>query len=462
METGNGLTLVPYSHGRPAFARHVRDLCSSRSFDAVAVDLPEPFAEDLVSAVDNLPIISAVLANRYGSQAYFIPTDPCDPTIEAIRQGRQKRLPVHHIGDPALYEPAPLPPLPDEHAISRIGFDAYAALCLHAVGNQETSPETLRTARHIASRLLGLRLSHKAILVLIHFRRFAQVIRCLGQEQTYNYSPPARSTVTTETYPINPDHLYFVLGELPFIAGKCEAERQDVFAEPQSIVDMIKDLFRETRDHYFDSHDDVVTLSPTRVQAGLTFLRNLTLIDKRFIPSLFDIVAAAKGIGGNAYAVRILKSAKYYPYLPFEMDTPTVGAGIDKVQLPGAGSPLRAVNLFRDTSMMWRTLSIKPDPSELRKKKYRFAWNPQGMCSHIPEDRRIEAFNAHVRQKSLRILCEDLVKTERFTSSVKDGIDIRETLRNWYTGDIFIKEIPPSRGAIDTVVIIFDDAHDER
>jgi hypothetical protein len=37
-----------------------------------------------------------------------------------------------------------------------------------------------------------------------------------------------------------------------------------------------------------------------------------------------------------------------------------------------------------------------------------------------------------------------------------DGIDMRETLRNWHTGDLWVKELPPARGSLDVVVFIFD------
>jgi len=226
-------------------------------------------------------------------------------------------------------------------------------------------------------------------------------------------------------------------------------------------VTAIKDLFRETRNDYYDEPERITELSPARIQIALTFLRNLTVMSGHLIPSLPDIVDAAKGVGGNAYALRILKSAKYYPYLPYETDLEMMGAGIDRITLPG-NRTFEAINLFRDTELVWRTLSIKPDPSLEMKKKYRFAWNPTGMCSHVPEDRRIESFNAHLRTKALRILTEDFIKNEKFTTSVKDGIDIRETLRNWYTGSIYVKELPPSRGRIDTVVVIFDSEHDDK
>ena len=181
----------------------------------------------------------------------------------------------------------------------------------------------------------------------------------------------------------------------------------------------------------------------------------------RLIPTLFDIVASAKGVGGNAYALRILKSAKYYPYLSIEDTSSQIGISIDRISIPG-DRVYEAVNLFRDTLMEWQTISIRPDPSMMQKKKYRFTWNPMQMCSHVPEDEQIESFNAHLRTKTLRILTEDYVRTEKFSTSVKDGIDIRETLRNWFTNDIYVREIPPSRGKVDTVVILFDEKNDDK
>jgi hypothetical protein len=260
---------------------------------------------------------------------------------------------------------------------------------------------------------------------------------------------------------LNPDHLYFALGELPFITGKFEHERQDPFAGSVDQLTEIKNLFRETRDHYYDDIDKITELSPVRIQAALTFLRNLTVSSGRLLPSLFDIVEAAKGVGGNGFALRVLKNARYYPFLPFELGVPLAGVGIDRMTLPGNNETVDAVNLFRDTEMMWRTVTIRPDPTLECKKKYRYAWNPLGMCSHVPEDTKIEQFNSHVRAKTLKILLEEFARHEQFTTSVKDGIDIRETLRNWHTGHIYVKELPPSRGKIDTVVIVFDATHDD-
>jgi hypothetical protein len=56
----------------------------------------------------------------------------------------------------------------------------------------------------------------------------------------------------------------------------------------------------------------------------------------------------------------------------------------------------------------------------------------------------------------------DLVQTEKFTTSVKDGIDIRETVRHWYDKEIHVKVLPPSRGKMDAAVMLFDSPADPR
>ena len=78
------------------------------------------------------------------------------------------------------------------------------------------------------------------------------------------------------------------------------------------------------------------------------------------------------------------------------------------------------------------------------------------MCSWPPEDDRIESFHRHVRDQAKAILGSDLARVEKFTTSVRDGIDIRETLRNWHTGDLYVKVLPPGRGSIEAVVFLFE------
>ncbi len=462
MRLDDAVTVLPILHGRARFAAEVRAACLAGRFDCIAVDLPASFSGTLEQAVDDLPYVSAVVRRSPDDPLYFVPVDPCDAAIEAIRQARQERIPCVLAAHPALAEPEPLAPLPDEHAATLMGFDEYAALLVHAVAGRTVTGYEEQCAQHIAHQLHQLRLRYRSILAVIHLRHFTRVLYHYGLEQTHNLSFDQPPSAAFDTCAVNPDHLYFVLGELPFVTGRLERTRHDPFAAVFDPVRAMKDLFVETRDEYAESREDVVELSPARIQAALTFLRNLTVQSGAFLPSLFDIVAAAKGVGANSYALRVLKNARYYPYLPIEQQGAWMAVGIDRVRLPDETRARPAVNLLRDTALSWVRLPLKPDPTARRRQRYRYHWNPLGMCSHVPEDRRIESFNTHVREKARRALCEDLARSEKFTASMRDGVDARETMRNWYTGDIYVRELPPARGDMDTIVIIFDHGDPQR
>ena len=58
-------------------------------------------------------------------------------------------------------------------------------------------------------------------------------------------------------------------------------------------------------------------------------------------------------------------------------------------------------------------------------------WNPYIQCSWPPENVAVKRFRTHVEDNVLDLIGHDLARSEKFTTSLKDGFDIRETLRNW-------------------------------
>ena len=74
----------------------------------------------------------------------------------------------------------------------------------------------------------------------------------------------------------------------------------------------------------------------------------------------------------------------------------------------------------------------------------------------------MENFRTRVFDRAKAIIGNDLARTEKFTTSVKDGIDIRDTLRHWYEKQIYVKVVPPSRGTLDACVMLFDSPADPR
>ena len=62
-----------------------------------------------------------------------------------------------------------------------------------------------------------------------------------------------------------------------------------------------------------------------------------------------------------------------------------------------------------------------------------------------------------VRKRALQVLTEDRRHVEEFSTQMLDGLDIRETTRNWHTGKLYVHQTPKPRGKVGAVVIIWQD-----
>jgi hypothetical protein len=74
----------------------------------------------------------------------------------------------------------------------------------------------------------------------------------------------------------------------------------------------------------------------------------------------------------------------------------------------------------------------------------------------------IEDYGRFLKKKGKSILSEDRTRTEPFTTSLLDGIDLRETIRNWHEGKIYVKDYQKVHGEVGSVVVIFDEDRDGR
>ena len=84
------------------------------------------------------------------------------------------------------------------------------------------------------------------------------------------------------------------------------------------------------------------------------------------------------------------------------------------------------------------------------------------ICSYPPEDLVIEEYGRFVKQKAKAILSEERVRVEPFTTSILDGIDIRETIRNWHRHKIFVRKADRLAGEVGSLVVIFDEDREDR
>jgi hypothetical protein len=113
---GSWLTLIPVVHGSAAYASALRKELLSRSFDALAVPLPESFSEEVIRGVERLPALSLVVRrNTLGQDGIeeaagweqelpeamprgtYVPIDPCQGVIAAIRMALGERIAIEWI-----------------------------------------------------------------------------------------------------------------------------------------------------------------------------------------------------------------------------------------------------------------------------------------------------------------------------------------------------------------------------
>jgi hypothetical protein len=101
-----------------------------------------------------------------------------------------------------------------------------------------------------------------------------------------------------------------------------------------------------------------------------------------------------------------------------------------------------------------------------RKEKHPGEWasqlNGTSICSYPPEDLVIEDYGRYLKKRGKSILSEERVRVEPFTTSILDGIDIRETIRRWYERKIYVRQFQKIQGEVGAVVVIFDEDRDNR
>src|SRR5262249_49366612 len=155
------------------------------------------------------------------------------------------------------------------------------------------------------------------------------------------------------------------------------------------------------------------------LSAYFQYARNLALVERRMTPDLYTLVVAAQQIAGDQFAVHLTQTAQSYPYteqLPFAK----FEMGIDRGRLPD-GDIVRMKSRLPGHPVSWRTCQLQPLPPKKQQVEWQMRWDPFRQCSWPPEDVAIEKFRTHVKDTALNLIGADLAKTEKFTTSLKDG-----------------------------------------
>ena len=478
------ITCLPVIHGSGEFALAVRRLMLERAFDCVAVPLPPSFQSPVERGIELLPTPTMACQRemQWGGRAWvggfeeededederededespacsYVPIDPCQPVIAALRAAMAEHIPRALIDlETARFVPSTAV-LPDAYALKQVAAERFAAAVLPAIERPQHEQHEQRVV-HMAARLRELEQKHQSILLVCSLLDWPWI-----REAYVNGTPStAEDDAVEDTELFQPDErtLIFLLGELPFITGLYERARAELEDDENLSIDGVKELLLTARERYkADLARRARKITPHTLRQCLKYIRNLSLLEKRFTPDLYTLIMAAKQTAGDQFALHVAETARDYPYTE-SRGLPVITLGVDRGRLAD-GEVVRLKSRLPGPPVTWRSLQLQRRPDRTERREWRMRWNPYSQCSWPPEDQAIENFRAHVFDRARAVLGEDLARTEPFTTSVLDGIDIRDTLRHWYEEKIYVKVLPPSRGKLDCVVMLFDAPADPR
>ena len=239
LRIGPRILALPVIHGSADCALEVRRIMLQHSFDCVAVPLPPSFQEDVEAAVQRLPAPAIVLQRERLSgesqwtqpwspeeeqpaeqedRVNYVPIDPCQPVIAALRIALGERLPRAYIDRETGCFEAQTAVLPDPYALKKVALHRFAAAILPSL-QQPAEGQPRERILAMAARLRELETRYRSVLLVCSVLDWAW-IRDAFRDAFRDESP--RSVIDdeveeTERYGVDDRTLLFLLGELPYI-----------------------------------------------------------------------------------------------------------------------------------------------------------------------------------------------------------------------------------------------------
>jgi len=460
--------VLPIRHGSGDMAQEVREFLLNRRFDCLALPLPPSVESVLEEGIHRLPLITVVIIPEPGREGYsFVPVDPCQAVIMGIRVAMNEEMTRVYIDrDVTIFEP-PMQPTPDPYALKQVSLAAYASTILPSLPSPLPESQQWKRITWMAFRLHEIELDYASVLCLCSIEDWPWVRMAYQHRLSFDRPEPLEGYPSL--YQPTLSSLYFLLGELPFVTERYERRRQAARSDKHLSIDGMKELVLEARGRWIthcQSKGDQAFqwVTPKLLGTYLHYVRNLTLLERRLTPDLYTLILAARQIAGDAFALTLLETAKEYSFQQVEplFDAlPELEMGLGLMKLPD-GEIGKGKNRLQGQPLVWRPLSLHPPPPKPQKRRWMYQWNPYRQCSWPPEDTKIETFSTHVRHQAQACLGADSATTEKFTTSLRDGLDIRETLRHrmgvaqgrpW---DLYVKDEPPARGTCEAIVFLFE------
>ena len=450
-------TYVPVVPGRLEFAIEVRQAILREKPQVVALELPIALQQQYVRAVARLPEMSVIFypddAERENAErAIYVPVEPADPFVEAIRTAMETGADVVFADPDSGERPHLKDAYPDPYSIRHIGYEKYVEA--YRVYPQERSDQIGRHAGGIAWKLQGCDPLAR-VLVVLSLNLLDPVLDAMDEPQAQPMSRTRREGV--QLLNPHPDSLAEITIEYPYLQYRYEQFRG--LLTDSNLIDRRHAqlaLFRESEKSYEVSTGERVAHWQRRLLAR--YARNLALADHALMPGVFDVTLAARSIVDDNYGWDVWETAGRYPPQKTASDLETVQISGEEVWLDTKRIRLR--RRLPSVKRRLRPVGLKPRKKEKVPGEWASQLDGNSICSYPPEDLVIEDYGRFLKKKGKGILSEEHTHTEPFTTSLLDGIDLRETIRNWHEGKIYVRQYRKIAGEVGSVIVIFDEDRD--
>ena len=443
----------PAVPGRVEFAEEVRKIILAERPEVVAVELPLTLEGACRRALERLPELSVIVyEDEAEDRAVYVPVEVTDPFVEALRTAGEIGAPIAFVDPDTTERPHLNEDYPDTYAVRRIGLEKYVQS--YRFHRAERGRGVRAFAQGIAWKLQGTDPLAR-VLVVVSLNLLDAVMEAMERPQAQPLRRLRRRGVRTLN--LHPKCLAEVLTEIPYLQAAYEERRST--GEPLDRQRLYLRLFAEAEREYEKNAGEKLAHWQRRLWAR--YARNLALTQRQLMAGLFDLVVAGRAVADDNFAWELWEMANRYPYQKAATDLMTVEISGEEMwektkrirlrrRLPRKKARLRPIGL--------RGRKKESRPGEWAE-RHRGPWT---ICSYPPEDLVIEDYGNFLKKKGKSILSEERLRTEPFTTSLLDGIDLRETIRNWHEGKIYVRSFQKIPGEVGAVIVIFDEDRQDR
>ena len=441
---------MPILHNRMEFAIEVRRQFEEFRPDRVAVEYPDTLGDKILQGVKRLPLLSVVYYEDKDGAFTYLLLEPTDGQVEAVRMALSEGLPIHFVDRDTSGYPLDYSPMPDPYAVKTIGHFLYSQAYLKVSQTHTSFPQDTLREKTMAYHLQRLNRKGERILFVGGLSHLPGLQDLLNQPQTQVIGRRKREGVGLAH--LHKESSQEILSEIPYLAADYERARSSDGLDKMDRLKIISQLINiAAKNHWKKNKED---LSRTQIRILRKFARNYALLTGYLVPNFYQLIVAARGAADDNFAYEVWEKGGEYPWQTEEPGLPILHLKGEDIFLDQ-----KRIRFHRRLKTMRRRLVPIPVKKKKRE-RYPGEWKRDfkgfSICSYPPEDVVIEGYGHYLKKKAFEIKSEENSRIEPFMCSMMEGLDIRETIRDWESGTIYVKAERPLKGKIGSVVVIFD------